>query len=89
VSAQRQPQLRMGLDDAVDRCWHRVLRTLLQLDITDPLDRACVLAEVHHVLSQALDEQAKLAVELGARGTQAKLARAMRVSPQAISKRFR
>lgn len=88
MSSQRQPRLTMGLDDAVDRCHLQILRALSNLDITEPTDRACVLAVLQRRLDDLLDREVRLAISLGERGTKAVIARAMAVSPQAVSKRY-
>ena len=89
MTPTRRPRLTNRQSFAVDRCQLQVLRVLTNLDIVDPKERACVLAAVALRIEEARDREASLAISLGDYGAQAAIARAMGVSRQAVSKRFR
>jgi hypothetical protein len=89
-AAGRQPELRKELYGFVDRAHLEVIRILLQVDGPGDahLDRACVVAALLPRLHELVDREARFALAKGRRGTQATLARALGVSPQAVSKRY-
>jgi hypothetical protein len=86
----RQPELRRELYGFVDRAHLEIVRILLQVDGPGDahLDRACVVAALLPRLHELVDREARLALANGRRGSQATLARALGVSPQAVSKRY-